>query len=102
MTPDYHHNDELLFRVLLDANPRMPRREMVERLRELARSGSAAIDLWIGVLDLVYEHEALVPPGPLFVEPSEPRARHFYSDSRHGNPAEDTTPAMPAESVGAL
>jgi hypothetical protein len=98
MSFNHHHNDELLFRVLLDANPRMPRREMVERLRELARSGSAAIDLWIGVLDV----EALVPPGPLFVEPSEPRARHFYLDSRHGNPAGATTPAMPAESVGAL
>jgi hypothetical protein len=46
-------NDELLFRVLRDANPRgLTKRETLERLRALRMSGSAAIDLWLGVLDV--------------------------------------------------
>jgi hypothetical protein len=45
-------HDEILFRVLLDANPRMPRREVIERLGAMRRSSSTEIDLFVGVLDV--------------------------------------------------
>lgn len=47
------HN-EILFRVQLNADTcGMPKREVIERLRAMRRSGSAVVDLWIGVLDAV-------------------------------------------------
>lgn len=51
MNRNYRH-DEILFSALLDPHTcRHKKREVIERLRALARSDSPAIDLFVGVLD---------------------------------------------------